>query len=99
MGIVSYEGGVLLKNIKVQRLNRLDRRFFNTSSYIMTYNLHDVMLVEWITYHLMLGVEHFYIYDRCSGVFKKLTYALPSSHGSFLNTIAMKRSTGLEPYR
>ena len=59
-----YEGGVLLKNIKVQRLNRLDRRFFNTSSYIMTYNLHDVMLVEWITYHLMLGVEHFYIYDN-----------------------------------
>ena len=59
-----HEGGIILKNIKVQRLNRLDRRSFNTSSYIMTYNLHDAMLVEWITYNLMLGVEHFYIYDN-----------------------------------
>jgi hypothetical protein len=59
-----YDGGVLLKNIKVKRLNYLDRRHFNTSAYIWTYNLHDVMLVEWITYNLMLGVEHFYIFDH-----------------------------------
>ena len=61
---LAYEGGVLLKNIKVKRLNYLDRRYFNTYSYMMTSNLHDVMLVEWITYNLMLGVEHFYIYDN-----------------------------------
>ena len=61
---LAYEGGVLLKNIKVKRLNHLDRRVFNTSSYIWTYNLHDAMLVEWITYNLMLGVEHFYIFDH-----------------------------------
>ena len=78
-----YEGGVVLENIKVKRLGHLDRRFFNTSSYTMTYNLHDAMFVEWITYHLMLGVEHFYIFDN-----RRLYPALPGTAKESFNGAA-----------
>ena len=72
---LAYSNGTLLKNIKVRRLHPLDRRHFTTTSYILTNTLTDNMLIEWITYNLMLGVEHFYIFDN-----RKLFPPLPSSN-------------------
>ena len=70
-----YPGGILLKNIKVRRLHPLDRRQFTTTAYTLTSTITDNMLIEWITYNLMLGIEHFYIFDN-----RKLFPPLPSSN-------------------
>mmetsp|Transcript_12296 Transcript_12296/g.18450 ORF Transcript_12296/g.18450 Transcript_12296/m.18450 type:complete len:457 (+) Transcript_12296:282-1652(+) len=56
--------GTLLKNVRVKRLHALDRRFFNVSCSMMTYTLDDHVVYEFIMYYLMMGVEHFYIYDN-----------------------------------
>jgi len=55
---------VLLPNIRVYRLHPLDRRHFNVSVSTMIDNIDNPLLVEWLVYHLALGVEHFYIFDN-----------------------------------
>lgn len=68
--------GTLLKNVRVRRLHPLDRRTFNVSSAMLTDTLDDHMLFEHIIYHLMMGVEHFYIFDN------RFIYPLPTKNNN-----------------
>ena len=56
--------GVMLKNVRVKRLHQLDRRVFNVSMALFTDSLDHHMLFEFVVYHLMMGVEHFYVFDN-----------------------------------
>ena len=53
---------LLLSNITVPIYHR---NRYNVSIYTMICNRTEV-LVEWIEYHLLIGVEHFYLYDHFS---------------------------------
>ena len=48
----------------VLREHAMHRRRFNLSLCTMVNNLTDPLLTEWIVYHILLGVEHFYIFDN-----------------------------------
>ena len=61
---VAGQNITLLSEIRVFRENPLDRRAFNVSLFTMISNFEDPVLLEWMTYHIMLGVEHFYIFDN-----------------------------------
>lgn len=54
----------LLSNIKMKRLHELDRRQFNVTMFTMVDDLESSLLYEWLIYHIMIGVEHFYIFDN-----------------------------------
>lgn len=54
----------LLHNIEVYRVHELDRRAFNISGSFINNGLNDPMVIEWLVYHILLGVEHFYIFDQ-----------------------------------
>lgn len=64
LDLVSGNSTILLKNIEVKRLHRMDRRSFNVSVTTMTMGIDNPMLVDWMVYHLALGVQHFYVYDN-----------------------------------
>lgn len=68
------ENITLLQNIEVLRLDSIDLRYFNVSLATTTKNLNSDILYEWILYHSLIGVEHFYIYnlDRRDMDFNKL---------------------------
>lgn len=55
---------ILLSNVTVYRDHPLDRRSFFTSMCTMLDDLDDPMVIEWLTYNSLLGVEHFYIFDN-----------------------------------
>ena len=52
----------LLSDVSVPRLHALSRRKFKLVMQTMVEVLDDAMVVEWITYNILLGFEHFYIY-------------------------------------
>ena len=52
----------LLRDIHVPRLHSLDRRTYKYSVQTMLEDLEDPMVVEWMVYNILLGVEHFYFY-------------------------------------
>jgi len=53
----------LISNIVVKRPHSLDRRSFNISLSTMVDTWNEPMLAEWLVYHLLVGVEHFYLFD------------------------------------
>eukprot|EP01038_Epipyxis_sp_PR26KG_P008915 gene8915-12023_t len=54
----------LLKNVQVPRLHSMDRRKFKVTMYTMIESINDVLILEWLIYNIMLGVEHFYLFDN-----------------------------------
>ena len=58
------EEQAVIKNIKVQRDHPMDLRRFNVSMCAMVSTVDDDMLTEWLVYHIMQGVEHFYLFDN-----------------------------------
>jgi hypothetical protein len=54
----------LLSNIKMVRLHELDRRQFNVTMFTMVDDIESKLLYEWLIYHIIIGVEHFFIYDN-----------------------------------
>eukprot|EP01036_Dinobryon_divergens_P031370 gene31370-40756_t len=53
---------VRLPRAEVSRILR-----FNVSMSTMVSSLRDPLVVEWLLYHLLLGVEHFYLFDNSKG--------------------------------
>lgn len=53
---------VLLPNVCVPRVHSLDRRRYTLVMQTMLESLDDPMLIEWMVYNILLGVEHFYLY-------------------------------------
>ena len=58
------DGNLLLSNIRVPRLHYLDRRYFNITVTSMVDKIDSRNLIEWLVYHILLGVEHFYLFDN-----------------------------------
>lgn len=64
--VMEEEGGkesILLKNLRVSRTHELDRRKFTLSCSVITNALSDPLLMEWIIFNILVGVEHFFIFD------------------------------------
>ena len=57
-------GNTLLTDIEIPRLHMIDRRKFNYTVCTITDNINDKKMNEWLVYNIMLGVEHFYIFDN-----------------------------------
>lgn len=57
-----YEHQTLLKGISLYRGHPLDYRHFPYTVQTMIDNLNDPLVIEWIIYNILLGVEHFYFY-------------------------------------
>ena len=55
---------VLVSKIQIKRLHELDRRRFDYTAQTMTNDLSGSLLVEWLMHHILLGIEHFYIFDN-----------------------------------
>lgn len=53
----------LLSNVTVSRSHILDRRHFNISINAIVHDFSIPTLCEWLMYHILLGVEHFYLFD------------------------------------
>ena len=56
-------GHVLISNIVVKRPHQLERRMFNVSLSTQVDDWNEPMLIEWLTYHILAGIEHFYLFD------------------------------------
>jgi hypothetical protein len=52
----------LLKDIHIPRLHELDRRRYRYTMQTLLENLEDEMVIEWIVYNILLGIEHFYFF-------------------------------------
>lgn len=61
LNILSPTGTKLLTHLRVYRTPYVDRIPNVYSISTMTLNLNNPQLIEWIKYHLAVGVEHFYI--------------------------------------
>ncbi len=57
-----HEKDMLLKNIVLYRNHPLDYRNFPFTIQTMIEDVNDPLVVEWIIYHILLGIEHFYFY-------------------------------------
>lgn len=64
LNISDRDGKLLLSNIRVPRLHYLDRRHFNVTVTSMVDKIDSRYLIEWLIYHILLGVEHFYLFDN-----------------------------------
>lgn len=53
----------LLPSVTVRREHPLDRRPFNITLSTQVDDWNEPLLIEWLTYHILLGVEHFYLFD------------------------------------
>ena len=53
----------LISDILVRRAHPMDRRAFNISLSTQVDDWNEPMFVEWLVYHILLGVEHFYLFD------------------------------------
>lgn len=56
------EANFLLEDIHIPRMHALHRRQYKHVAHTMVEVLDDVMVVEWLVYNIMLGMEHFYVY-------------------------------------
>ena len=59
LNISDRDGKLRLSNIRVPRLHYLDRRHFNITVTSMVDKIDSRYLIEWLIYHILLGVEHF----------------------------------------
>ena len=57
-------GTILLADVEIPRLHMIDRRKFNYTVCTITDDINDKKLNEWLVYNIMLGVQHFYIFDN-----------------------------------
>lgn len=55
---------LLLSNITLYEPHPLDQMAYNVSLSFMVDDLEDKLMLEWIIYHILLGVDHFYLYDN-----------------------------------
>ena len=55
---------LLLKNVIVYREKLSDRQHVKTAMSTVVDNLESPMVIDWILYHIMIGIEHFYIFDN-----------------------------------
>ena len=64
LNVSDSKGEIILCDVRVPRLHELDRRTFNVSVTSMINDVSCPLLVEWLVYHILLGVEHFYLFDN-----------------------------------
>ncbi len=55
---------VALKQVQLERIHAIDRRQFNYTVCTMVDDINSPLLLQWLTYHSLLGIEHFYIFDN-----------------------------------
>jgi hypothetical protein len=55
---------LLLSNITLYEPHPLDQMAYNVSLSFMVDDLEDKLMLEWIIYNILLGVDHFYLYDN-----------------------------------
>jgi hypothetical protein len=72
-GTKAYD--ILLKDVTIPRLHEVDRRKFTYTIETILENLEDVIIVEWLIYNILLGVEHFYLFHNI----KTTNYSLKNS--------------------
>lgn len=53
-----------IADIQIPRIHKLDRRYFNYTVCTMIEYVNDRRLRQWLTYNIMLGIEHFYFFDN-----------------------------------
>ena len=59
---VTPDHKILLKDITIPRLPFLDRRSFKYTIHTFIEIVDDSMVIEWLIYYILQGVEHFYFY-------------------------------------
>ena len=57
-------GVALISKIEIKRIHELDRRYWDYSAQTMTNDLSSNLLVEWLVHNILLGIQHFYIFDN-----------------------------------
>jgi hypothetical protein len=62
--LIGSNSNILIPSIRVYRLHYLDRRQFNISVISMINDIKTPLLHEWIVYNILLGVEHFILFDN-----------------------------------
>ena len=55
---------LLLKNVTVYRDKLSDRQHVKTAMSTVVDDLESPMILDWILYHIIIGIEHFYIFDN-----------------------------------
>ena len=51
------EGKELVSQVRVPRLEPVDRREFNLSLCTMVFDINDQLLQEWLVYNILLGIS------------------------------------------
>lgn len=64
INLLDANRNVLIPNIHVSTLPEIDRRSFNLTLASMVNKINSPLLCEWLVYNLLLGVEHFYLFDN-----------------------------------
>ena len=75
-----------LRKVQLERIHAIDRRRFNYTVCTMVDDINSPLLIEWLTYHSLLGVEHFYIMDNSKIVDHSSTYLWDSRIRPFLDS-------------
>jgi len=55
---------LLLPSITLYEPHPLDQIAYNVTLSFMVDDLEDKLTLEWVVYHILLGVDHFYLYDN-----------------------------------
>ena len=75
----------LLSEVEIYRVDKYDRRSFNTSICTMVIDIYDKRINEWIVYNILSGVEHFYIFDNNKRAHHSQSYISKSPIRPFLD--------------
>ena len=55
---------IALRQVQLKRIHAIDRRQFNYTVCTMVDDINSPLLIQWLTYHSLIGIEHFYILDN-----------------------------------
>lgn len=54
----------LLANLTIRRADPIDRRYQNVAMVTNVDDVNDPMVVEWMIFHILQGVDHFYLFNN-----------------------------------
>ena len=76
----------VLRQVQLERLHGIDRRLFNYTVCTMVDDINSPLLIQWLTYHSLLGIEHFYILDNSKTVNRSSSYLWESRIRPYLDS-------------
>jgi len=57
-------GTLLLSNVTIRRTEPIDRRYHDVAMVTNVDVIDDPMIVEWMIFHILQGVDHFYLFNN-----------------------------------